>query len=321
MSIYVNGRELHHHGECLGDEVRTESFERAISEVVRPGDVVVDVGTGTGILAFFACRAGASRVYAVDPSPVIRYAEQIAGSNGFSSRITFIEEESSKAELPERADVFIAGHIHNFALEFSLLSSLLDARKRLLKEHPRFIPLDFELIVTAVESPNARREIEFWNGKRYGVDFSPVCALAANNCLLANFSPGEFLAEPQTLLKIDPATVESAVASGHVSCVASRAGIIHGIGGWFRARLSENVELTNDPRNKTASWAQIFFPLEMPVAISPRDQIEMTISTNDGRLWRWQTRVGAQQSDQCSAFGLPLPGKPSGRNFEASPSD
>ncbi len=321
MSIYVSGRELRTHCECLSDEVRTESFERAISEVVKLGDVVVDVGTGTGILAFFACRAGASRVYAVDPSPVVGYAEQVAHLNGFDDRITFVQEESSKLQLPERADVLIAGHIHNFALEFGLLSSLLDARRRLLKAHPRFIPLDFELIVAAVESHNVCREIEFWKGQRYGVDFSPVRAFAANNCLMANFSPGEFLAEPQTLLKIDPTTVESALASGHVSCVAGRAGIFHGIAGWFRARLSENVELTNDPRYKTADWAQIFFPLEMPVAISRGERIDMTIATNDGRIWRWQTQAGAQHSDQCSAFGLPLPRNPSRGNFEESASD
>lgn len=310
MSIYDAESVLRCHADCLGDEVRTRSFERAISEVVRPGDVVLDIGTGTGILAFFACRAGASHVYAVDPSSVIAYAEQISKANGFNDRITFLQTESSKAELPQRADVLIAGHIHNFALEFNFLSSLLDARKRLLKENPRFIPLDVELIVAAVESPKAFREIEFWSRPRYGVDFSLLRSFAANNCMKAEFSPWEFLAAPGTLLRFDPATVGSAYVSGHVSCVAKRAGTLHGIAGWFRARLSDNVKLTNDPSNKTANWAQIFFPLAAPIDISPGDSIEMTVSTNDGRLWRWQTVAGGQQSDQCSGFGFPLSLKP-----------
>ncbi len=43
----------------VSDHTRTNAFAAAIREVVQPGDVVLDVGTGTGILAMFAAKAGA----------------------------------------------------------------------------------------------------------------------------------------------------------------------------------------------------------------------------------------------------------------------
>jgi predicted RNA methylase len=51
---------------CLADRERTEAFRRAIGAVVGPESVVLDVGSGSGILALFALEAGAKQVYAVE---------------------------------------------------------------------------------------------------------------------------------------------------------------------------------------------------------------------------------------------------------------
>src|SRR3972149_6367882 len=62
------------HRLMVGDSARVHAFQKALHEVVRPGDVVADIGTGTGLLACFACQAGASRVYAIEWSEMIEAA-------------------------------------------------------------------------------------------------------------------------------------------------------------------------------------------------------------------------------------------------------
>ena len=56
---------------CLSDKKRVNSFEKAIAETIKKGDLVLDVGSGTGILTFLALKHGASKVYAVEIDPYL----------------------------------------------------------------------------------------------------------------------------------------------------------------------------------------------------------------------------------------------------------
>jgi cyclopropane fatty-acyl-phospholipid synthase-like methyltransferase len=53
------------HDAMLADASRVDRYHAALTKHVRPGDEVIDLGTGTGILACYAARAGARRVHAV----------------------------------------------------------------------------------------------------------------------------------------------------------------------------------------------------------------------------------------------------------------
>jgi len=94
---------------CLRDEVRTLSFRAAIHAVVRPGDVVLDVGAGSGILSFFAAEAGAAQVIAVEIDPLLCSAlRRSIDLNGFADRIRVVEGEATAVDLPRDVDVVVA---------------------------------------------------------------------------------------------------------------------------------------------------------------------------------------------------------------------
>ena len=122
------------------DRVRTEAFRRAIGTVVRPGDVVLDVGAGTGILSLFAAKAGAARVYAVERTTVAVLAQELAAANGVAEIVQVIHGDVMDIELPERVDVIVSEWLGGFGIDEGMLVPVIAARDRWLKPGGVMIP-------------------------------------------------------------------------------------------------------------------------------------------------------------------------------------
>jgi precorrin-6B methylase 2 len=169
------------HIEMLNDRTRTAMYLQAIREVVRQGDVVLDIGTGTGVLAVAAAQAGASRVYAIEATGIADAARRVYEVNGFGDRITLLEGESTGIELPERADVLVAELIGIDPLGERILETTRDAVSRFLQPGARLVPSAIDVSAVLVALPNGRgnpwrftrSHIDRW-GAWYGIDFSPL---------------------------------------------------------------------------------------------------------------------------------------------------
>src|SRR2546426_7231890 len=94
-------------GDMIHDRVRTNAYAEALRTSVNPDSVVLDIGTGSGILALLACKFGARRVYAIEPGEAIQLARELAAANGVAQRIEFIRNVSTRVTLPESADVIV----------------------------------------------------------------------------------------------------------------------------------------------------------------------------------------------------------------------
>ena len=122
------------------DEIRMTAYEKAIKETVRQGSVVVDIGTGTGILAQWALEAGARKVFGIDVNKkVLDLAEKRIGKAGLNDKFTIINKLSYEVELPEKADVVISEILGNLGDNEDMTPSLDDARKRFLKNDGIFL--------------------------------------------------------------------------------------------------------------------------------------------------------------------------------------
>lgn len=300
---------LEFHRSMLDDRVRTGSFLKAILKTVNPGDVVLDLGCGTGVLSYFACMAGAKRVYAVEQGPIIELAKSICQHNGFQDQVTFYNDWSTHVDLPEEVNVIITETIGNLGFEEGVLGWVLDAKKRFLAEEGRIIPQSIEMVLVPTENPEYHEDVNIWNQELYSLDFSPAHSLAVNNLLWADWSTGDlFLSKPASLVNIDLKQIENTDFSEQVSFVAQRDGLLHGLGGWFSAELTPGLTISNAPPNQTPSWNQTFFPIERQFKVSAGDCIlvEVKVRDNAGH-WEWLITVDG------SSYGSPV--SPGGSRF------
>jgi SAM-dependent methyltransferase len=297
---------LEYHRTMLRDERRVAAFREAIQRVVHEGDVVVDVGAGTGVLSFFAGEAGARRVFAIERDHLADIAAFLARQLGVSGRVQVFHEASTEVTLPERADVLLCELIGSAGFDENLLRAVLDARARLLREDAAIVPQRVALHAAPVDVPEAyERHIASWDQPVGGLDFSPLRVFASNALLHLHIDPSDRIADERELIDVNLQTVSSTtVVAPPASFVASRKGEVHGFALWFRATLCEGIEITNElPR--ASAWAQVFLPLERPLPVEVATPILLSLETEDGRWWRWSGSVGEKRFEQMTVLNQP----------------
>ena len=149
------------------DRVRTEAFRRAIDAVVRPGDIVLDVGAGSGILSLFAARAGAARVYAIERTTVAVLAQELAATNGVADIVHVIHGDVTDVELPERVDVIVSEWLGGFGIDEGMLVPVIVARDRWLKPGGVMIPRSVTAWTALVHDRYLAEMVEFLRDHPY----------------------------------------------------------------------------------------------------------------------------------------------------------
>jgi len=306
-----------YHKRLLGDGVRMDAFAAAIQELVRPGMAVADVGTGTGILAFLARRAGARVVYAIEPAPIVRMARRCAQASGLDG-IVFLEADSLTTTLPEPVDLVISECMGNFVITDEMLPVLADLRRH-LAPGGLLCPASIQLHLAPARLL-AFSEIAYWDHPIAGFDFSPMRQAALSRAYVLHTYPEDLIGPAQPFLTIDPHTLDpgsTTTITGEVRLPLTAPGPLTGVVGWFDAQLSPSVTLSTAPGINT-HWGQMLFPLRR-LPLEPGDELRFALSLfvepdSATFSWQWEGELFRQgQSLACSRHSTSLPwGSPYG---------
>jgi len=268
---------ISHHEEMLSDTVRVDAYHRAIHRNVAPGDIVLDLGSGTGLLAFMASRAGAAKVYAVEHSEVIEVGREIGRRNGFTN-IEFMQANSREFAPPEPIDVVLHEQMGDELFNENMVENVLDVRDRVMAPGGRILPARFRLFMEPVTFHSEMRVRRFHNiALPDGIDLSGMetsTALASSGAdRFEQFwaRPGSVAASigtPMPILEIDLSTLESlaAVPRRHIiERVSQTDAVVDGVCVWFEATFDDDTILTTSPLAPNTSWGNRMYRLDREI--------------------------------------------------------
>lgn len=283
---------LERHIGFLADAPRIDAFRRALHATVRPGDVVVDIGAGTGILSWLACAAGARRVYAIEDGPIIGLARKLAAVNGMSDRIEFVRGHSLQTPVPEPADVVVSDLIGEFAFEPGIFDVLTDASVRFMKPGGRTIPAAISLYLAPAESAALRHRFQFLQDMPCGFDMGPLYEHARKSVYRV-FPPGDsLLTTPVEVGRYVMPLAGAPVIALETTVRVARDGCVDALVGWFDAELSRGVHMTNAPASPhRLDRCAVALPISPAIPVRAGESLAVTLRAfTNQHVFRWSVR-------------------------------
>lgn len=292
-SVTIN---VENHVHMLQDTVRMASYQRAIQNQVKDGDVVMDLGAGTGILSFFAARAGASKVYAVEKRPdMINLSKQLAKENGLDEIVEYIDKPSQSIngeDLDPKPTVMVSEIIGNAVLDECIIEFTMDARDRLLAPDATLIPYALDLMCVpydtgrTINQAQAVTELE----AMYGFSFDMIKTVVDQKprLQLVDFKPEQhtIMADPITIINLDFRTLKSPRFEVNFELNPFFDGFVDGYCLYFKVYLDEQTVLTNSPWAPKTHWTQVTYTFPKRRPVKQAEPVTVTLQY-DGSFQLW----------------------------------
>jgi hypothetical protein len=269
------------HFGMLNDAARNKAYEEAIGRTVHSGDIVLEIGTGAGLLAMMAARAGAGHVYTCESvGAIAQKAQEIIAGNGLSSQITVLPKWSTAlragSDLPRRADVLICEIADNLLIGEGMLAAIAHARSDLLVPNARLLPGSGRVLVEPVEAPNLHSLDRI--GQVSGFDLSAFNEFSRfGNLSVESVREGDFepLGDAAEAFRFDFTDGPFQSESKRLDMVCCRAGELHGLLVWFELSLAADITIGNYPGRDGDHWGHALFLVDRPRTVAAGETLRI----------------------------------------------
>ena len=292
--VYFNSYSSYYiHKQMLKDKIRTGTYQNAIlkNPDVFKDKIVLDIGSGTGILSIFAAQAGAKHVYGIEFADIADYANEIIKNNKLSDKITIIKSKVEDAKLPvEKVDIIISEWMGYFLLYESMLDTVLYARDKWLQKDGYMLPDHATITLAAIEDTDYKSsKVNFWENV-YGVDMSCFKKTVIGEPLV-DICPQKLINSSSCrIFDIDLYTVKKEdldFSSKYEITFTRDNDRFSGLVAWFDAgftKLTNKFNLTTSPYHKSTHWSQTTFYTIKDLKVNKGDKVTGSIAVKKSKI-------------------------------------
>ncbi|XP_033016477.1 protein arginine N-methyltransferase 8 isoform X2 [Lacerta agilis] len=265
------------HEEMLKDEVRTLTYRNSMyhNKHVFKDKIVLDVGSGTGILSMFAAKAGAKKVYGIECSSISDYSEKIVKANHLDHIITIFKGKVEEVELPvDKVDIIVSEWMGYSLFYESMLNTVIFARDKWLKPGGLMFPDRAALYVLAIEDRQYKDFKIHWWENVYGFDMTCIRDVAMKEPLVD-------IVDPKQEVDIYTVKTEDLVFTSAFCLQIQRNDYIHALVTYFNIEFTKchkKIGFSTAPDAPYTHWKQTVFYLEDYLTVRRGEELYGSIS-------------------------------------------
>jgi predicted O-methyltransferase YrrM len=281
-----------YHVPMMNDARRNAAWDAALRKAIRPGMQVFEIGTGAGMLAMMAARAGAGHVTTCETDPVAaQLARELVRHNGYADRVTVLTRRSQDVrigpDMARPADLLFCDIFGDDLFTFDPFAAIADAKARLLVPGAVLVPAAVSLRVA----------LAHWRGyaragrldAAAGFDLAPMRDFAtARKSLTIGDAGLDLLSEPRDLLRRDLSRPLAAEGTSETTCEASRDGEANGLARWIKLDLDGETALEARPEPGAVFFSNlIVLPLPQPRALHKGERLTVRAAYSRRKIETW----------------------------------
>ena len=278
------------------DDVRKNSYLRALRGVITPASVVIDLGAGIGLFALAAAKMGARHVYAIEENPSSELGPELAKAAGVADRVTFLQASAWDLQLPEPASVLfydLRGTLPLYQDNFALVAH---AKSSWLAPGGVHFPLRDVLRAAVVHAPGCYGKLL---GAAAAVRDLGLPDDAVKRCLMNTrmsdrdtpIAAEHVLSESMAWATLEYGAPAPRSVNGKAELVVVRPGLAHGIAVWFETELAPDIRYDTAP-GREPTYSRAFLPFTEPTQLAMGDRVTVELRAMiDGVEWGWSLGV------------------------------
>lgn len=281
-----------YHGPMVNDVRRNIAWEKALKRAIKPGDRVLEIGTGPGMLAMMAAKAGA-QVITCEYHPVVALiADEIVSKNGLAAQVKVLSKSSLDlqvgVDLDEPAEMLFCDNFADGLFGFRPLQSIADAQQRLLKPGARVMPARVAAPVALCDWAKYRNLYEMDQSAGFDVSIMADLVLADVDLNLGDSSLS-LMSEGKDIFRFDfQENSYSETGRAEVTLEANADGEVNGIVQWIRLELDDEIILESRPEPGAVFFSNPrFYPLPRTLAVKKGDEVKVYAEHDHHSLSVW----------------------------------